>query len=288
MFPARPNMFASHQVSTCLLYPICVVDKSVNDFYDETGWNLVGGTTTDALINENLTEVARMYVHNIRAKIGIELGAGGNLLDVGCGPIQYPEYLEYSKNFDKRICVDLSSKALEIAKSKIGDHGAFFLGDYLDIRTGYEPYSGATLINVLYHVDIDLQEKLVRKVISELKEGAALVVVYSNPKSFSSRLTSILVYVKRIFKLVFLRSSLKSQTNPIYFKRHDLNFWHLFEDDCDVKVMAWRTFSPAIEKVIFRRFFMGKKLLDLLFRIEKQKFWAKIAEYQIITLKKIS
>jgi SAM-dependent methyltransferase len=263
-----------------------MVDKSVNEFYDETGWNLVGDSTTDALINENLTEVARKYVHNIRAKIVNELGAGGNLLDVGCGPIQYPEYLEYSKNFDKRICVDLSSKALDVAKSKIGNHGAFFLGDYLDIRTGYEPYSGATLVNVLYHVDIALQEKFVRKVLSELEIGAALVVVYSNPNSLSSRLTSILVFVKKIFRVVFHCKKFNSLANPIYFKRHSINFWHLFENESDVKIMAWRTFSPAIEKVIFRKFLLGSKLLDLLFRLEKQKFWAKIADYQIVTLKK--
>jgi hypothetical protein len=65
-----------------------------------------------------------------------------------------------------------------------------------------------------------------------------------------------------------------------------LNFWNLFESECDVKVMAWRTFTPAIEKVLFRKFFLGKKLLHLLFKIEKRKAWARIAEYQMITLTK--
>ena len=262
--------------------------KSIREFYDDMGWNLVGDNTTDALINENFSDVANEYVHKVRGRVGHKLGSGENLLDIGCGPIQYPEYLEYSRNFDKRICVDLSKKALEIAKSKIGDHGVFFVGDYLDIKTGCEPYAGATLINVLYHVELNLQEKLVRKVISELAIGASLVIVYSNPKSFSSRLTSILVFVKRIFRLLLQRKNFKSQENPIYFKRHNRDFWQLFESDCDVKIMAWRTFTPAIEKVFFRKFFMGKKLLNLLFRIEKQNFWARIAEYQIVTLKRKS
>jgi len=263
-----------------------MADKSIREFYDEIGWNLVGDTTTDALINENFTEVATEYVHKVRGRIGEVLGSGDNLLDIGCGPIQYPEYLAYSRNFEKRICVDLSKKALEIAKSKLGGHGVFFVGDYLEIKTEYEPYAGATLINVLYHVDLNLQEKLVRKIISELESGAALVVVYSNPKSFSSRLNTSLVFAKRFFRLVFQRRNFNSQSNPIYFERHELNFWNLFESECDVKVMAWRTFTPAIEKVLFRKFFLGKKLLHLLFKIEKQKAWARIAEYQMITLTK--
>ena len=261
-------------------------DKSIREFYDETGWNLVGDTTTDAIINENSTEVAREYVQKIRNRIGEELGSGTNLLDIGCGPIQYPEYLDYSKNFDKRVCVDLSKKALDIAKSKIGDHGAFFVGDYLDMKTGYEPYAGATLINVLYHVDILDQEKMVRKILSELEAGAVLVVVYSNPKSFSSKLNTFLVFVKRLFRLIFQRKNFYSQSNPIYFKRHNLDFWQLFEGESKVEIRAWRTFTPAIEKVLFKRFFMGKRFLKLLFKIENYKFWAKIAEYQIVTLAK--
>ena len=261
-------------------------EQSIREFYDETGWNLVGDTTTDAIINENFNEVASEYVHKIRNRIREELGSGRNLLDIGCGPIQYPEYLDYSRNFDKRVCVDLSKKALNIAKSKIGEHGAFFVGDYLDIKTGYEPYGGATLVNVLYHVDILDQEKMIRKILSELEIGAALVVVYSNPKSFSSRLNVILVFIKRLLRLLFQRKNFNSQSNPIYFRRHNLDFWQLFQDESSVKIRAWRTFTPAIEKVLFRRFFMGQRILKLLYKIEDYKFWAKIAEYQIITLNK--
>ena len=127
---------------------------------------------------------------------------------------------------------------------------------------------------------------MVRKILSELEVGAVLVVVYSNPKSFSSRLNTVLVFVKRIFRLLFQRKNFNSQTNPIYFRRHNLDFWNIFEDESIVKLRAWRTFTPAIEKVLFRRFLMGKKLLGVLYKIEKHAFWARIAEYQIITLTK--
>jgi hypothetical protein len=32
-------------------------EQSIREFYDETGWNLVGDTTTDAIINENFNEI---------------------------------------------------------------------------------------------------------------------------------------------------------------------------------------------------------------------------------------
>ena len=51
---------------------------------------------------------------------------GDYILDMASGPIQLKEYLEYSKNFNKRYCVDLSHEALEQAKRKIGEHGVFF------------------------------------------------------------------------------------------------------------------------------------------------------------------
>ena len=45
------------------------------------------------------------------------------------GGIQYEEYLLYSK-ISKKDTADLSSKALEDAKKKIGDHGVFMKGSF--------------------------------------------------------------------------------------------------------------------------------------------------------------
>ena len=71
--------------------------ETVEDFYNNTGWKLEGENTRDAIINENLTPVAAEYVSKVRLRILENLGGGKNLLDIGCGPIQYPEYAEYSK-----------------------------------------------------------------------------------------------------------------------------------------------------------------------------------------------
>jgi ubiquinone/menaquinone biosynthesis C-methylase UbiE len=261
--------------------------QSVESFYNNHGWDVVEGNTNDALINENLKPVAKDYVSKVRRRIRENLGSGDALLDVGCGPIQYPEYLEYSMNFQIRVCVDLSEKALQLAAQKIGSHGIFINGDYLDIATpGSAPFSGATMINVLYHVDKSKQELLVRKILRDLKSGARLVVVYSNPNTISARLTRFLVSVKRVVKGSRISRSDGRSTNPIYFYRFPLNFWERFDDIAKVDTKAWRTFSPALEKLLFRRYLGGNLLLRLIFRLENFKLWTRFAEYTLVVMEK--
>ena len=260
---------------------------NVENFYNSKGWERIGNDTQDALINENLTQVASSYVSKVRNRITEKLGTGDALLDVGCGPIQYPEYVEYSRNFNTRICVDLSSKALTLAKERIGKHGIFIQGDYLSLETPKQaPFAGATLINVLYHVDKAKQEQLVRKILGDLSSGATLVIVYSNPHTISAVVTRILVQLKKAILKLFPSNRDKNFENPIYFFRFPISFWDRFQDQAIVNKNAWRTFSPALEKILFKNFLGGHFLLEILYRIESFKWWTNFAEYTIVCLKK--
>lgn len=262
--------------------------QSVKNFYDNEGWKYVGENSQDALINENLTPVATKYVSQVRLRILQNLGSGNSLLDVGSGPIQYPEYVEYSKNFKTRVCVDLSTEALTLAKANIGKHGIFIIGDYLELQTPKEaPFDGATLINVLYHVDKSKQEALVRKILGDLNPGAKLVIVYSNPRTFSAVVTKMLVKVKKFIKKILRSSTEAMLDNPIYFFRYPLSFWNQFENEAEVKILAWRTFSPALEKLLFRKYLLGELLFSLLFRMESLGSWSRLAEYPMVVLKKL-
>ena len=259
----------------------------MESFYNDRGWEIVDGNTNDALINENLTPVARTYVSKVRRRILENLSSGEALLDVGCGPIQYPEYLEYSINFNIRVCVDLSKKALIQAEQKIGAKGIFIEGDYLDIATPKQaPFSGATMINVLYHVDKSKQELLVRRILGDLTPGAKLVIVYSNPHTISARLTAFLVSVKRIANKLNVLKSQSNSVNPIYFYSFPFYFWQKFEDVAQVETKAWRTFSPALEKLFFRRYAAGRFFLGFFYWLENFKFWVRFAEYTLVVLEK--
>ena len=261
--------------------------SGVADFYDGPGWKLENGLTYDAIINENLNIVASDYVHKVRNRIAENLGSGDKLLDVGCGPIQYPEYQDYSRKFNKRICIDLSQPALDLAKSKIGNHGEFIKGDYLELPTSeFAPFDGATLINVLYHVKKEKQAELVHKILADLNFGSNLVIVYSNSKTLSAQITKIAVQLLHFVKRFLLGKSKLEIENPIYFYRFPNNFWNQFEDVANVKKKAWRTFSPQLEKVLFKRYLGGAVLLRGLFRLEKFSIWKNFAEYTLIVLEK--
>jgi SAM-dependent methyltransferase len=264
-----------------------MVSQSVKDFYDNEGWRYSETNSHDALINENLTLVAAEYVSKVRRRIFENVGSGKSLLDIGCGPIQYDEYLEYSKNFDTRVCVDLSTEALRLAKIRIGERGHFIVGDYLDLAPLLQaPFDGATLINVLYHVEKEKQELLVRKILNDLNPGANLIVVYSNPNTLSAEITRLLVVIKKYLRRFFYPHRQPTGVNPIYFYRYPLTFWNDFDDVAEVYILAWRTFSPPLERLLFRKWLFGKYLLRKLFTLEQSGWWARLAEYPMIILTK--
>jgi SAM-dependent methyltransferase len=260
---------------------------SVKDFYDNEGWEFSNSNSHDATINENLSEVASNYVSKVRFRIKEQLGFGENLLDIGCGPIQYEEYAAYSEMFKLRICVDLSEKALKVAEQRIGLKGRYFVGDFLSLPPlDFAPYDGATLINVLYHVDKELQSSLVRKILSELNPGKKLVIVYSNPNTLSAVVTKIAVVSKHIFLRIFDQQKATDLDNPIYFYRHKPKFWKQFSDSASIEFISWRTFSPPLEKLIFRKLLLGDSCLRILFTLEQYSFWARFCEYPMIVLTK--
>ena len=50
---------------------------------------------------EDLRPVSRPYIHNCHLRVMRHLKPEGRfLLDAGSGPVQYPEYLEYSRDYD--------------------------------------------------------------------------------------------------------------------------------------------------------------------------------------------
>ncbi len=75
-------------------------DESVSRFYNEVGWETDGEDTEDAIRFEDLRDCAKEYVGKCRLRVLRHIPAEGeNMLDMASGPIQYKEYLEYSKNF---------------------------------------------------------------------------------------------------------------------------------------------------------------------------------------------
>ena len=94
-------------------------ENKVSKFYNQVGWETNKGITEDARRFEDLRQCAEDYISKCRLRVLRHIPDNGDkIIDMASGPIQYKEYLEYSRNFRKRYCVDLSSSALTDAKKK--------------------------------------------------------------------------------------------------------------------------------------------------------------------------
>lgn len=259
-------------------------EKKVSTFYNTVGWKTEEGITEDAKRFEDLREHAKEYVSKCRLRVLCHIPATGeNLLDMASGPIQYREYLEYSKNYKKRYCVDLSQQALDAARKKIGDHGVFLHGSIFDISLKKDYFDCVVSLHTIYHIDKDRQEEAVRKLVEVVKPGKPVIIVYSNPDAVNRRLG-------RLVKFLFRRSTTlqKEKDSSLYFYSHELRWWDRFNDIADVKILPWRSFSVNAQMRLFPNNVIGSKMFDILFFLEEKfpNFFVRNFTYPMIVLTK--
>jgi SAM-dependent methyltransferase len=199
------------------------------------------------------------------------------------GPVQYPEYLQYSAGFDTRVCVDLSQRALDMARSRLGTRGEYHVGDFLDLAI--DPVDAAVSLHTIYHIHKDRQEAAVRKLIAVTRPGGTVVVVYSNPAYFVSVL---LAPLHRIARAVSRRERSGETPDNIYFFRHPLNWWNRFRDSGTMRIYPWRTFSTPVQKALFPDNRLGARMLARLFALEDKypRFFAAIGCYSMIVIQR--
>jgi SAM-dependent methyltransferase len=214
------------------------------------------------------------------------------------GPIQYDEYLEYSRHFRKRYCVDLSRAALDNAKCKIGDHGVFLHGNFLEMDVETDFFDCCISLHTIYHIHADQQENAVRKLLSCAKRGAPVIVIYANPDSFHLTRTTLFRAARTLaYPLKLLRRRLRPrpdssrhgeiELNP-YYHAHPLSWWVRFEDQASIEFHPWRTFSSDTQKTYFPDNRIGTWLFAALFWLEDHapKFFLRNGCYPMIVMRK--
>ncbi len=250
--------------------------KSIKKFYSISGWKKNIHITKDAELFEDLRSSAKEYVSKCRLRIlrYIPSKGGKNILDFASGPIQYKEYLKYSKNFNKRHCVDFSKTAIKQAKLKLGNKGKYYLEDFAKIKFKENYFDCIISMHTIYHINKKKQRSIVLKMLKIAKKKAPIIIVYSNPKTLIS-----------FFKKIFF---LKKKKKNLYFYCHPNNWWFQFENIAHVKIFPWRSFSSQHQKILFPNNYLGKILFKFFFKLEDlfPKFFSNHFQYQIIILKK--
>ena len=260
-------------------------EEKVSKFYNTLGWTTEGGVTEDARRWEDLRENAKKYVSKCRLRVLKYIpDRGENILDMASGPIQYMEYLEYSRNFRRRYCVDLSTGALDAAKEKIGDHGIFLHGSFLTIDVEPNFFDCAVSLHTIYHVDKDRQEEAVRKLVDVIKPGKRVIIVYSNPNIFYS---GLLNKIREILGKPEKVKALEADSG-LYFHAHPIEWWSRYVDIADVKIVPWRSFTSNAQKRLIPDNWLGRKMFDVLFNLEDRfpNFFVKYFQYPMIILTK--
>lgn len=257
---------------------------SAQIYYNGKGWDEQQGITLDAQLNEDLRDCAQHYVSACRRRVLRHLpSTGERLLDMASGPIQYPEYLEYSQGFVKRLCIDLSQKALAGAKEKIGEeHGEFLCGDFLELDLLSHHVDATVSLHTLYHVELERQEAVVRKLLRVTKAGGPVVIVYKNSNEWSRPLIQL---IKKIMKKMT-----KNHVDDVrlYHEAHPLMWWDRFRDEADVRVFPWRSFSARHQKMLFPNNIVGQWMFRLLYWCEDRfpHFFVRHFKFPMIVLMK--
>lgn len=259
-------------------------------YYNNDGWDISNGITEDARRWEDLRNCAKAYLTKCRLRVlDFIPEIGENILDMASGPIQYPEYLTYSANFKKRYCVDLSKKALDVAKKKIGEHGEYFHGNFLKMEFPNNFFDCVISLHTIYHIDQKQQAEAINKMIEMVKPNRPIIIVYSNPYSLENIIFNPIKYFLKLminFKNMILKKN--QNKNKFYFKPFNLFWWSRFKKKGKIRLKTWRSFSARTQKIFFPNNIIGKFLFEVLYFLEESfpRLSVLLATYPMVIIEK--
>jgi SAM-dependent methyltransferase len=277
--------------------------KDVQNFYDKIGWlKDEEGTFEDAKKFEDLRPVSKEYIHKCHMRVNDYLKDSGKyILDAASGPIQYPEYLSYSKNYAYRICVDISFLALREAKKKLGDKGIYIMADITKLPIESNIVDAVVSLHTIYHVPADEQAKAFSELYRVLKPGSTGVVVYSwSNHSLLMKAMLFPIYApiiairmaKKVIGSFFAGEDKPSQRPPetkLYFHVHpykwfDKEIRRLF----DFEIVVWRSVNVPFLKLYIHKWLFGKQLLSFIYWLEEKflHFLGRFGAYPMIIIYK--
>jgi SAM-dependent methyltransferase len=286
------------------------IKREVQEFYDQYGWQQIGEGLYQNSRYEDLRPVSEEYVRRCRKRVSQYLPKNGSLiLDGGSGPIQYPEYQDYSKGFTHRVCLDISSLALKEARKRIGDHGFYVVGDLANLPFKDDAFGAAVSMHVIYHLPMDDQEAAFREFFRILRAGGNAVVIYSwGEHSLLMRLARLPVQLAGGMLRVYSRlrfgknrpMTVKDQeidketvallTKPgLYSFKHDYQWLRSRVGDLpDFEVRVWRSVSSAFLRALVHRQFFGRQWLRLLFWLEEKipHYLGRVGQYPMVLFRK--
>ena len=282
------------------------VKRKVREFYDQVGWQLVGEDLYQNAHYEDLRPVSHEYIHRCHMRVARHLAPQGRyLLDAGSGPIQYPEYLEYSRGYRYRVCADISITALQEARNRIGEHGSYVVTDIANLPFKQEAFDGVVSLHTIHHLPEDEHLQAYDELYRVLKPGKSGAVVNGWP---SSRLMS---WFNPFFKWINRSRNLKNrllardsnerksrpqksnrdadQDSPkgTFTNRHDVEWVKtVVGSHMTVEILVWRSVSVKFLRNMIYPLLAGRLWLRLLYWLEDRypHYFGENGQYPLIVI----
>lgn len=285
------------------------IKQDVRKFYDDIGWKEIGDGVYQNARYEDLRPVSWEYIHNCHLRVCRHLNQEGRyFLDAGSGPIQYPEYLEYSQGYQARVCADISIVALAEARQRIGDrssggNGLFVVADIANLPFRRDAFDGVVSLHTIHHLPIEEHKQAYQEVYRVLAPSKSAVVV--NGWQDSSLMRFFVIPIKwknrarkRIRKSVnnFRRGrsntsngNQKQKGKGTFVSKHDVE-WLKREVGSlmNLEILVWRSVSVRFLRGYIFPDLGGKWLLRKLYGLEERfpHFFGEHGQYPLIVIKK--
>jgi len=267
--------------------------RIVREFYDTFGWQRnEDGSYKDTKLFEDLRPVLHSYQHKTHMRVKAFLSPQGkDFLDAGAGAIAVPEYFEYSAGFKRRVCIDLSERALVEARSKLREEGVYVLGDVTALPFRDDVFDAIVSAHLLYHVPHDEQETALQELIRTMKPGGSCVIIYTWLPVLTCMLRegspiSMIIW-ERIMKPI-LRIP---DTPPLYFHTHNYRWFKRIlahSDAWEVDIRCWRLVDSIFARILVPNNFLGRLMMKAIFWFETvfPHISARMGRYPMIIIRK--
>jgi SAM-dependent methyltransferase len=275
------------------------VKQQVREFYNQVGWQEQSDGFYQNASYEDLRPVSREYIHKCHLRVLRHLNPQGRfLLDAGSGPIQYPEYLEYSKGYRRRVCADISLVALKEARKRIGEHGLYVVCDVAHLPFEPATFDGLVSLHTLHHLPPEEHVHAYQELHRTLALGGKAVIVngWDHPPlsiflDFWIRLVDRLSMRKNSHrKVADIRPVMdKSVARGTYVHKETAKWLQAaVGSQMPIQIWCWRSISVRTMRTFIHARLAGRIFLEVLYGMEElfPHFLGKYGQYPLVVLNK--
>ena len=283
------------------------IKQQVREFYDQVGWREVGDGLYQNARYEDLRSVSREYINRCHLRVMNHLSPNGRyLLDAGSGPIQYPEYLDYSREYDFRVCADISITALIEARERIGSHGLFVVTDIAFLPFSPDIFDGVVSLHTVHHLPADQHVQAYLELHRVLHPNRSAVVVngWHKPPLGESlkKLRKVTQRIQGVIKHRILRQKQnRKEINPIGSQQASSEVKSTFVEKnrpdwfkkeigslISTEIFVWRSVSVKDLRTFIHDGWGGRGILKILFWLENRfpRWFGEKGQYPLVVVRK--